>query len=407
MDYHALAHHYPTPFFAYDAAVIRSRAGELVDAFSGQRVSLHYAVKANDHPAIIAIAAAAGIGACLVTGGELQRAQAGGVPPERMLMNGVGKSRAEIRQALQAGIGQLNVESLPELTVIAEVASELGIRARIGLRINPEIVAKAHTHTTVARRTDKFGLLIEDMPAARAIIAAHPALDWRGLSCHIGSQIHGVDELVESYRVMVELFRTERRAQPQFDRLDLGGGFGVSYTGDTYARPADYAGVIGDITGDLQASGVTIQLEPGRFLVAEAGALITQVLYVKDSGHGENGTRFIVVDAAMNNLIRPALYDAYHPITLARPSTAETVPCTIVGPVCESADRFARGRDLPADIVAGDILVIGCAGAYGNTMASQYNARDKLAEVLVDGDSHKTIRRAMTATEYDALTVVG
>lgn len=405
-DFIKLAQHYPTPFFVYDAAIIRARVAELVDAFKGQRVSLHYAVKANDNRAVIALAAQAGIGACLVSEGEMERALAADVAPAMMLMNGVGKSRAEIKFALQNNIGQLNVESLPEFAVIASVARELGVRARIGVRINPEIMANTHTHTAVARRTDKFGLLTEDLPAVRAAVAAYPELDWRGFSCHIGSQIHGVEELVESYKVMADLFRHERQTQPQFDRLDLGGGFGVSYKGDAYARPADYARVIGYITKDLQESGVTVQLEPGRYIAAEAGTLVTQVLYVKDSGHEDARTRFVIVDAAMNNLIRPALYDAYHPITLARSSTAAPMPCTIVGPICESADKFATARTMPADVQAGDIVKIGFAGAYGMAMSSQYNARDRLAEVMVDGDAHKLIRRAFTAQEYDALTLV-
>ena len=219
---------YPTPFYAYDAAIIRARVAELTDAFKGQNVSLHYAVKANDNPAVVAIAAQAGIGACLVSGGEMKRALAGGMKPDMMLMNGVGKSDADIKTALEHGIGQLNVESLPELERIADIAEQLGVKAVICLRLNPEIVAQAHTHTITARRTDKFGLLVEDLPHAREIIARHPSLDWRGFSCHIGSQIHGVEELAAGYRIMADLFRSEKASQPQFDRLDLGGGFGVS-----------------------------------------------------------------------------------------------------------------------------------------------------------------------------------
>ncbi len=412
MNYAALCKSAPTPFWVYDASIIRNRCAELVRAFADHNVKLYYAVKANDHPAIVALAASAGIGACLVSQGEFERAQAGGVQPGAMLMNGVGKSRDEIAFVLANGIGQLNAESLAELETIAAAAEELNTRARIGVRINPEITANTHDHTTVARRTDKFGLLIEDLPAVRAIVAKHPALDWRGFSCHIGSQIHGVAELAASYRSMAELFRAERKTQPQFDRLDLGGGFGVSYSGERYARPDEYPKLIAEVTGDLQKDGVTIQLEPGRFIVAEAGALVTSVLRVKDSGGApasdgspSAGTRFVIVDAAMNNLIRPTLYDAYHPIALARESAAHYVPCTIAGPVCESADVFARQRELPEDVAAGDILVIGFAGAYGATMSSMYNARDRLAEVLVDGKKATLIRRVMTAKELDEITL--
>lgn len=412
MNYAAIAKSVPTPFWIYDAAAIRDRAEELARAFAPQRVKLYYAVKANDHPAIIRLAANAGIGACLVSHGEFERAQAGGVQPSAMLMNGVGKTRNEIAFALANGIGQLNAESLAELDTIATVAEALKVRARVGVRINPEITANAHDHTTVARRSDKFGLLIEDLPAVRAIVAQHAALDWRGLSCHIGSQIHGVSELAASYRIMADLFRKERELQPQFDRLDLGGGFGVSYSGEHYARPAEYAALVSEVTADLQNEGVTVQLEPGRFIVAEAGKLATTVLRVKDSGGPPAcdgspgaGTRFIVVDAAMNDLIRPTLYDAYHPITLARESSAHYVQCTIAGPVCESADVFARQRELPEDIKAGDILVIGFAGAYGATMSSMYNARDRLAEIMVDGNQATLIRRVLRANELDKITL--
>ena len=400
----AVAQGYPTPFFAYNAATIRRQSAALQNAFVGQRVSLYYAIKANDHPAIVGLAAGFGIGACLVSQGEMQRATLAGIASGQMLMNGVGKSPDEIRYALLNGIGQLNIESLPEIDTIGAIAAELGIKATVCLRLNPEIVANTHSHTVTARRTDKFGLLPEELPAARTLIANQPALDWRGFSCHIGSQIHGMDELADSYRVMVELFEQERRDQPQFDRLDLGGGFGVSYHShpENYARPDDFAATIATITGALQASGVTIQLEPGRFIAAAAGTLVTSVLYVKDSG----GQRFVVVDAAMNNLIRPALYSAYHPIGMAILQSGDTEPAAVVGPVCESADLFGRDYLLPTNLSGGERLAIGFAGAYGATMSSMYNARPRLAEVLYDGDDHRLIRRALTTEELDRLTLV-
>lgn len=397
MDSISLSKTHPTPFYAYDAAVIRARIADLTEAFKGQNVSLHYAVKANDNPAIIGMAAKAGIGACLVSAGEMKRALAAGMDPKLMLMNGVGKSDEDIRFALSKGIGQLNIESIPEITVIADIAREMSVVAPIGLRINPEVAANTHSNIATGRRTDKFGLLAEDLPEAKRIIAGRPELRWIALSCHIGSQVHDVNDLRRGYEVMADIFR----AQDGLDRLDLGGGFGVSYKGDAYARPADFAPVIADTTKDLQARGVRIQLEPGRYIAAEAGTLVTKVLFVKDSGGG----RFVVVDAAMNDLLRPALYEAYHPIRLARSSKADSVPCAIVGPVCESSDMFARDRDLPADVQRGDILEIGFAGAYGATMSSQYNARPRLAEVLVDGNQATLIRRVFTAEALDEATL--
>lgn len=403
MDTITLSKTRPTPFYAYDAGLIRARVEDLRAAFAGQSVSLHYAVKANDNPAVIALAAQAGIGACLVSAGEMKRALAGGMKPDSMLMNGVGKSDDDIRFALAKGIGQLNVESIPELSVIADIARDMGATAPIGLRINPEVAADTHSNIATGRRTDKFGLLAEDLPEARRIIAERAELSWIGLSCHIGSQVHKVDDLRRGYGVMADIFRACRASGAGLDRLDLGGGFGVSYTGDSYSRPADFAPVVLQATGDLQKSGVRIQLEPGRYIAAEAGTLVTKVLYVKNSG----GTRFVVVDAAMNDLLRPALYGAYHPIALARRSVAAPAPCTIVGPVCESSDKFGQDRDLPGDVARGDILEIGFAGAYGAAMSSQYNARARLAEVLVDGDNFSMIRRAFTAEDLDAATLSG
>jgi diaminopimelate decarboxylase len=383
--------------------MIKARLEELTAAFAGMPVQLFYAVKANDNRAILNLAAKAGLGGCLVSDGEMKRALAGGMPASKLLMNGVGKSAVEISFALRHGIGQLNVESLPELEVVGSLAAEYGVKIPICLRLNPEIMARAHHYTTTARREDKFGVLVEDIPKARAIIARYPHLSWRGFSCHIGSQIHGTEELAASYRALMEIYMDEKKRQPQFDRLDLGGGFGVSYRGDGYARPADYAALLGPMMTELLDAETTVQLEPGRFIAAEAGVLLTKVLYVKYSGD----VRFLVVDAAMNNLMRPALYGAYHPITLTRTSNGPFAPATVVGPVCESADVFSVDHHLPVDIRAGDYLAIGCAGAYGMAMSSQYNARERLAEVLVEGANHRLIRRAFSAEDYDRMTLVG
>ena len=405
---------YQTPFYVYDAGVIKARARELVEAFKGQKVSLHYSVKANDNPAIIQLAAEGGLGACLVSSGEMKRAMAGDILPKDMLMNGVGKSEGDIRFALESGVGQLNVESLPELEVIAGIARTLKVRAPIGIRLNPEVTATTHTHITTGRRTDKFGLLLEDLPKAKAIITKHPELNWIALSCHIGSQIRDVHELEASYRVMVDVFSRERMDNKGLVRLDLGGGFGVSYTGEPYAAPSAYAAILGELTKDLQSDGVTIQLEPGRYVVAESGWLVTKVLYVKNSGE----TRFLVVDAGMNDLMRPSLYGAYHPIISLRPDsdTSEHTLATIVGPVCESADVFAKDRMLPSDIQAGEYLAITHAGAYGMTMSGGYNARTRLAEVLVEETDNgenldgkptlRLIRKALSAEDYDKITLV-
>ncbi len=391
-----------TPYFVYDGDMIAARCDELAQAFAGLNVNLFYAVKANDNPEVIKIAQARQIGGCLVSKGEMVRAMKGGIKPENMLMNGVGKSDDDIRFALENGIGQLNVESIPELHKIAEIAKDLNIKANICLRINPDIVATTHSHLATGRRTDKFGILTQDIEGAYEFITTQPQLVWRGFSCHIGTQVHDVSELAAGYRYMVDLFTLWRTKATNFDRLDLGGGFGVSYTGDHYARPADYAKLVGEIAGELMQDGILIQLEPGRFVAAESGTLVTEVLYVKRSAD----LRFLIVDAAMNNLIRPALYGAYHPITLARPSSAPSVPATIAGPVCESGDVFATDRLLPGDIQSGDILHIEMAGAYGFGMSSNYNARGFLAEYLRTGENLRLIRKNLTSEEFDASTLL-
>lgn len=391
-----------TPYFLYDGDMIAKRCGELSSAFANMKVRLFYAIKANDNPHVVRIAQEHGIGACLVASGEMKRALAGGISPSAMLMNGVGKSETDISFALLHEIGQLNVESLPELTKIAEIAANLGKKARICLRINPIIEAKTHSHTATARITDKFGILVNDIEKAAEIIARYPdQLDWRGFSCHIGSQIHGTDELADSYRYMADLFKTWRQKVPGFDRLDLGGGFGVSYTGDAYAQPSDYAALVHDTCGDLMADGVTIQLEPGRFIAAEAGELLTTVLYVKQSG----GIHFLIVDAAMNNLIRPAMYGAHHPVRLVRESDAPTLTYTIAGPVCESGDVFGTSYVLAGDVQAGDRLAITYAGAYGFAMSSNYNARGFLPEYMKRGDTITIIREGLTAERFDEITL--
>jgi len=399
MDFSILARTYPTPFYVYDAKVIQERVGNLTSAFKGQNVSLHYAVKANDNPAIIKFAADGGIGACLVSAGEMKKALAGGIAPKDMLMNGVGKTDEDIRFGLSKGIGQLNAESIPELTVIADIARDLGVIAPIGIRINPNVAAEStHTSITTGRKGDKFGIMAEDLGAAKEIILSRPELKWLGLSCHIGSQIMNPAELEKGYRVMTDLFR----GQNGLDRLDLGGGFGVSYKGDVIAaQPSDFAPIIQNVTKDLQGRGIRIQLEPGRYIVAEAGTLITKVTFVKHSG----GFDFVILDSGMSDLMRPALYAAYHPIKLVRKSDASEKPFTIVGPICESTDCFARDRMLPGDIARGDIMAIQFAGAYGHTMSNQFNARDRLAEYLVDAGQVKQIRRAISAEEFDELTL--
>ncbi len=389
-----------TPYYIYDGDIIATRCQDLTSAFADMNVSLHYAVKANDNPHILKLVHQAGIGACLVSSGEMKRAMNGGIQAQDMLMNGVGKTDRAIAFAIENNIGQLNIESLPEIDDIAKITRKLQKSVRVCVRVNPIIAAKTHTHTATGRKDDKFGILINDLGRAAAMIEAHKdVLIWSGLSCHIGSQIHGTEELAASYRLMSDLYNEWHNKIDTFDRLDLGGGFGVSYEGGSYAKPDDYAQLLRESV--CLPVDTCIQLEPGRYISAEAGTLVTSILRVKDS----DVYRFALVDAGMNDLVRPAMYGAYHPITLERNSKAPLRTTIVAGPICESSDIMGREYRLPEDIKAGDRLHIGYAGAYGYTMGSQYNARDRLPEYLKIGDNTQLIRCGFSAEEFDELTL--
>jgi diaminopimelate decarboxylase len=377
-----------TPFYAYDADLFRQRIARFRAAFEDPP-EVCYALKANDALAVVAIAAAEGLGADIVSGGELAKALRAGIPAERIVFSGVGKTRSEISAALQAGVRTLNVESLGELEAIAEEATALGLVASISVRLNPDVEAGTHSYIATGSAASKFGLGLEDARAAYERAAAHPALDPVGISFHVGSQLLDTGPVLAAGERAAGLWRELEAAGIPLRELDAGGGLGIAYDGGEDADVEAYAAALSALARDL---GARLVLEPGRWLVGPVGTFVTRVLYVKDAP----GRRIAVCDGGMNDLIRPALYGARHPISLLGPAERERGMVDVVGPVCESGDFFALGTELPLP-EPGDLLAIGQAGAYCRVMSSAYNARPLCAEVLREGGTYRVIREPVSA----------
>ena len=375
-----------TPAYVYASAGMRVRVRRFFAAFAGQPALLCYALKANSNLAVIRTLAAEGAGAEVVSGGELQRALAAGVPPRRIVFSGVGKSRDEMILALDAEIAQFNVESVPELIVLGEVAAARRRRAPVALRINPDVAADTHDKISTGRRQDKFGIAYDQALEVYDLASRLAGIETVGLHLHIGSQILSLAPFEAAYRRGIGLVDALRRAGLDIRRLDLGGGLGVRYQAEPELDLEGYAALIRTLTAGLE---LELVFEPGRWLVAESGVLLAKVLYVKPGAERP----CIVLDAGMNNLLRPALYDAYHavlPVALP-PTGAALQPADLAGPICESADVFARRRDLPP-LSAEDLVVLTGVGAYGAVMASDYNSRPVAAEVLVDGPRYAVVK---------------
>jgi diaminopimelate decarboxylase len=382
----AVAEAVGTPAYVYSGTVMRTRLRQFQAAFSDRRVVVCYALKANSNLAVIRTLAAEGAGADIVSGGELQRALAAGVPAHKIVFSGVGKSRDEMGQALDARIAQFNVESVPELIALGELAAARRLRAPVALRVNPDVGADTHDKISTGRRHDKFGVAYDQVLEVCQMARRLAGIELVGLHLHIGSQILSLAPFEAAYRRGLELVRALGAAGMPLRRLDLGGGLGVPYRAGSALDLAAYATLIRRLTDGLD---LELIFEPGRYLVAEAGVLLSRVLYVKEGGERP----CVVLDAGMNNLLRPALYDAYHPILpVAEPSAAAAVRATdVVGPICESTDIFARARDL-TPLGAGDLVVFSGAGAYGAVMASDYNSRPQAAEVMVEGSRWAVVK---------------
>jgi diaminopimelate decarboxylase len=385
-----------TPCYVYAAGAMRARAAEFQRAFHGERVLFCYAVKANSNLAVIRLFAEEGVGADTVSGGEIARALAAGVPPRRIVYAGVAKTDEEIRFALAAGILQFNVESVQELARVAELAAAMDRTAPVALRINPDVAAGTHEKISTGRRHDKFGIPWDEAPAAYAMAGRLAGVEPVGLHLHIGSQITRLEPFEEAYRRGVELFTRLRAEGVPLRRLDLGGGFGVRYRDEPRVEAEAFAGLVRRLTAGLDCE---LLFEPGRAFVAEAGVILSSVIYLKEAGE----RRFLVLDSGMHVLVRPAMYDAHHPVVPVRePAKGEPlVPMDVVGPICESSDVLGRDRMLPL-LGRGDLVAITGAGAYGAVMASQYNSRPSAAEVLVDGERFAVIKPRLGAEEQFA-----
>ncbi len=391
VDLRQLAAAVGTPFYCYSTATLIRHYGVFRDALAGltspagEEPLIAYAVKANPNLSVISTLAQAGAGADVVSGGELARALAAGVPPQRIVFSGVGKTRDELVAALTAGIYQINVEGEAELHGVSAVATDLGITAAVALRVNPGIDAQTHAKISTGKAENKFGIGVDRVASAYALAASLPGVRPVGVGAHIGSQLTDLGPLEATFAALGHLVHALRRGGLAVDRVDLGGGLGIPYRAGQPAPPvpSDYGRLVARATAGWD---VRLLCEPGRLIVGNAGVLVSRVVTVKP------GTKrtFVIVDAAMNDLLRPSLYGAWHDIRAVAPA-GDAMTATIVGPVCETGDTFAEDRTIDR-VAAGDLVAFMTAGAYGATMASTYNSRPLVPEVLVDGARWAVVR---------------
>jgi len=375
-----------TPFYCYSAGALRAAWQEFASAMKGINASVCYALKANSNLAVVKLFGDLGAGADIVSVGEMKRALAAGIPAKKIVYSGVGKKPTELMAALQAGIGQINVESSAELETLNAVAGQLGVKAAITIRVNPDIDAGTHEKITTGRKENKFGIDIDLARDAYAFAGKLPNLQVVGVAMHIGSQLTTLDPYRDAIAKVRGLIVQLRADGHRIDRFDIGGGLGIVYADEQPPSIASFLQLVAKETDGLECE---LTFEPGRRLVGEAGVLVSEVILVKP---GVSKT-FVIVDAAMNDLIRPTLYEAWHdivPVRRPRPDAA-TIRCDIVGPVCESGDYLAQNRDL-APLSAGDLIMVRSAGAYGAVMASSYNTRPLAPEVMVDGARFAVVR---------------
>ena len=378
-----------TPVYVYSSAAILERYRAYDSAFGQFPHQICYAVKANSNVSVLGLLAQAGSGFDIVSGGELFRVLKAGGDPAKVVFSGVGKTADEIEYALESGIHGFNCESEAELVLIEALASRRGVQARIALRVNPDVDAATHPYISTGLREHKFGIDIGQAEALYQQAAAHSHLLLESVSCHIGSQLLDTAPMMQAFDKMVALVDRLRGMGIPIRTLDLGGGLGVAYKPGEQGPPI--APFIQAMCAKIAGRGLRVFIEPGRSIVGEAGALLSRVLYRKANGTKE----FVIVDAGMNDLIRPTLYQAYHEIVPLRRTNAGTVRADVVGPVCETGDFLARDRVL-ANVMPGDLVAVRTAGAYGFVAASNYNSRPRPAEVLVEGDQWRVIRRRET-----------
>ena len=394
----AIAKAVGTPVYVYSSATLERHFNVFQDAFKGLGVGeplVAYAVKANSNLSVLSTLAAQGAGADTVSEGEVRRALAAGIPPSRIVFSGVGKTAAELAFAVQTGVCEINVESEPELDLLAQVAARLGKRQAIAIRVNPDVSAGGHAKIATGKSENKFGVSFAEALRLYAKAESLPSIHAAGVACHIGSQITDLTPMREAFAKMRGLVENLRQHGHKVERLDLGGGLGVPYFNQpTPPAPDAFAAMVAEVT---QGLNVQLAFEPGRMIAANAGVLVSEVIHVHERPEGR---RFLVIDAGMNDLIRPAMYDAYHAISpLNEPAKdAGLVTYDVVGPVCETGDTFTRDRELPP-LGAGDLVAFLSAGAYGAAMSSEYNSRPLVPEVLVKDDQYAVIRPRPTYEE--------
>ncbi|MGN6117527.1 MAG: diaminopimelate decarboxylase [Nitrobacter sp.] len=395
----ALAEAVGTPFYCYSTATLERHYRVFADAFAGVDHLVCYAMKANSNQSVLRTLAKLGAGADVVSGGELKRALAAGIPANKILFSGVGKTEAELRAALAANILCINVESEPELDLLSKLATETGCTARISIRVNPDVDSRTHAKISTGKSENKFGIPIARARAVYAKAAKLPGIAVTGVDMHIGSQITDLGPMEEAFRLLAEFVTTLRGDGHTISHVDFGGGLGIPYYEDRAAppEPLAYAQMVKRVTHNL---GCTLMFEPGRMIVGNAGILVTRVIYVK---HGD-ARNFVIIDAAMNDLIRPTLYEAYHQIMPVRaaPKDAPVMVADVVGPVCETGDYLALGRNLP-EPKAGDLLAIMTAGAYGAVQSGTYNTRPLIPEVLVKGGRYAVVRPRIEVEQLIAM----
>jgi len=385
-----------TPFYCYSTATMTRHYQVLADSLEGTEARICYAIKANSNQSVIRTMVELGAGADVISGGELRRAMAAGAAPDSIVFAGPGKTRDELIQALAAGIYQFNVESEPELRLLSAVATDMGKVAPVSIRVNPDVDAGTHEKITTGRKQNKFGIPIGRAMEIFDLGATLPGLDLLGVAIHIGSQITDLAPFEEAFDRALKLVDELRLAGHDIRRCNLGGGLGIPYAGETPPSPAEYGRMVKRLTANRQ---LDLALEPGRVLVGNAGILVARVIYEKNEGR-----RFIIIDAAMNDLIRPAMYDSWHdivPVAEAGPG-APISEADVVGPICESGDTLAKARPLPS-LAPDDLIAVRGAGAYGAVMASTYNSRALIPEVLVRGDQFAVIRPRQSIDDLLAL----
>ncbi len=381
-----------TPFYLYSHATINRHFSVFEDAFKDLAHLTCFSVKSNPNLAVLRVLASQGGGADIVSAGELFRALKAGIPPDKIVFSGVGKTAHEMGRALESDILMFNVESDQELRVLDKTAQDIGRKARIAIRINPDVAPKTHPYIVTGLGENKFGIPEHDSLATYTLAKALKNVRVKGISCHIGSQLTEIDPFLDALNKLKALLRELQGMGLDIDFLNIGGGLGITYDDERPPHPGEYARALKETMGD---SNITLILEPGRVIIGNAGILVTKVLYTKSTTH----KRFVIVDAGMNDLIRPALYDSFHAVQPVRVTDSQMVEADLVGPVCETADFFAMNRKMPS-FKPGDLVAIMSAGAYGFSMASNYNSRPRPTEVMVRGKRFSIVRARET---YDDL----